>query len=149
MHTPRAWLVQALCIRPQQLGRRFAPEVAKSSRWFQDRKKTLSRSLNPLSDLAKSPSGLRRRLRRLRLAPRQLRPVQREEIHLIEVQRRISAIARHVADDPPQVGEDQPRALDHQERVQLLGRYVLDQEKPSIVKLQDEDLRLARAASRP
>ena len=88
-------------------------------------------------------SGLGRGLR-LGLAPRQLRPVERQEVDLIEVQRRIAAVAGHVADDAAQVGEDQPRALDHQERVQLLRRHVLDQEQPGIVELEDEDLGLGR-----
>ena len=97
------------------------------------------------SGLSDARSGLRpAACARLGLPARELGAVERQEVDLLEVQRRVAAVAGDVADDAAQVGEDQPRALDHQQRMQLLRRHVLDQEQPGVVELEDEDRRLGR-----
>ena len=93
--------------------------------------------------LAKARSGagegLRLRGRGRLLAAGHLLAVEGEEVDLLEVERRVAAVAGHVADDPADVREDEPRALDHQERVQLVLRHVLDEEETGVVEFEDED----------
>ena len=84
-------------------------------------------------------SGLRRGFGALGLPARDLGAVERQKVDHFEVHRRIAAIARDVGDDAAQERKDQPRAFDHQERMQLVGRHVLDQEQPGVVDLHDED----------
>ena len=73
-------------------------------------------------------------LRRLRDAP----AIERGEIHRVDQQRREAALPRRVGDDLPGEREEQPRALDQEQRVHVLLRHVADLEDAGIGDLDDE-----------
>src|SRR5215208_5422179 len=86
-----------------------------------------------------SASGRRPRLSGRRLALLGgLLAVQRHEIDRIDVERREAAVAHSVRYHLPGEREQQPRALDHDQRVELIGRHVAGPEHARIGELELE-----------
>ena len=79
-----------------------------------------------------------------------MQPLQIEavEVDRVDVKGRIAAVAHRVGDDLAREREQQARALDHRQRLDLLGRDVLDAEHAGVMELELEDDAgpLARAA---
>ena len=74
-----------------------------------------------------APAGLALRRGRLRcLHLRRALLIERDEINGIEQEGRETTVADRGGDDLACEWEQQPRALDHHQRLQRLGRYVLD-----------------------
>ena len=65
-------------------------------------------------------------------------PEERHEIDGVDEQRREAAISHGVGDDLPGEREDQPRALDHDDRMQLGFGNVLQAEYSGVVELEFE-----------
>ena len=61
------------------------------------------------------------------------------EIDRVDHQRRKAAVAAGVGDDLPGEGEEQPRALDHGDRPERLGRKVGKAENAGIDQLDGEE----------
>src|SRR5690625_1509095 len=69
--------------------------------------------------------------------------IERREIDIVEHQRRVAAIPRHIRDHPPRIGQDLARAFDEEEGVNVLLRHIGDLEQTDIVEFDDEARRLA------
>ncbi len=64
--------------------------------------------------------------------------VERDEINIVQIERRETTVAGYVGDDPPHERENHTGAFDHQEGMHLLLGYTLDMENADIFELEDE-----------
>jgi hypothetical protein len=136
-----------VCPAPQTGARARAPH-----RYGRGSRNEESRRMPPLSkSLGRTRSGLKARPRLKGFEPsgvgrllrgralRQLLTVEREEIDLVEVQRRETTVPGDVGHDAAHEREQHPWAFDQKIRMQLLLRHVFDLEDAAILKLQQED----------
>ena len=139
-----------LAAAPHRRRARGARGLHRDARRERDLAEYLRRSVKLLSGGASACGG---GVLRLRCA--MLLAVERDEIDRVEQQRREAAVAHRVGDDLAREREQQPRAFDHHERLQVLLRHVLDAEHAGKDQLEAEqhvalDLGLAfELAARP